>query len=82
MRPAQYVQGSQDCLIDFCSKFTRLKEGQKLMAKEKCVCGSASHESVTCPQCKGTGRKDGGWGVGWYKCSHCRGTGRVCPKGK
>lgn len=42
----------------------------------KCVCGSNMHESVTCPQCGGAGRKAGS------SCSHCRGTGKKCPKGK
>jgi transposase-like protein len=48
---------------------------------DKCVCGKSGHESVKCPQCDGKGLKDGGFAVGKYKCKHCHGTGRVCPRG-
>ena len=48
----------------------------------KCICGSSSHDSATCPQCNGKGRKGGGFLTSDYKCSHCNGTGRLCPKGK
>jgi transposase-like protein len=48
----------------------------------KCVCGNSSHESVTCPQCSGKGRKGGGGVSASYECSHCNGTGQKCPKGK
>ena len=49
----------------------------------KCVCGSTMHESVSCPQCNGKGRKSGGGFMsGSTQCSHCNGTGRKCPKGK
>jgi DnaJ-class molecular chaperone len=48
----------------------------------KCVCGSSDHEAVTCPQCNGKGRKGGGAFSSSYECSHCKGTGKKCPKGK
>ena len=49
---------------------------------KKCVCGSDMHESVDCPQCKGTGRKPGGAFSSSTECGHCKGTGKKCPKGK
>lgn len=61
------------------SNSNQSKEVKKMA---KCVCGSSSHKSVICPQCKGKGRKGGGAFSSSYECSHCKGTGQKCPKGK
>ncbi len=48
---------------------------------DKQKCGRCGAKMDECPVCKGKGRRNiGTLADHWITCSHCNGTGYMCPK--